>query len=165
VNVVVVGTGVVGAAVGYYLAEAGDRVVLVDRGDVGSGTSSRCEGDVLAVDKEPGYDADLTLASLRLLRELAERVGGFEYRQPGSYLVLGGDDEVELAEAWVNRHRAAGLALAFLDAAAVRRELPDIGPDGRARPGRPRADTRAGAGNHDPGRTRFGREAGRRHAS
>ncbi|MGC8487938.1 MAG: NAD(P)/FAD-dependent oxidoreductase [Clostridia bacterium] len=128
-RVLVIGAGVIGAAVTYYLQSAGARVTLVDRGDVGGGTSSRSDGNVLAIDKEPGYDGILALESQRLLADLAASLGPFEYRAPGSYLVLDSADELAAAESWVERERAFGLPIRFLDRKAVHDELPDLAPD------------------------------------
>jgi len=128
-RVAVVGAGVIGAAAAYYLQAAGAAVVVFDRGDVGGGTSSRCDGNILAIDKEPGYDGVLALRSQELLRELADSLGPFEYRAPGSYLVLDTEEEVETAERWVDQQRAFGAPVRFLDREAVHRELPDLAPD------------------------------------
>ena len=84
VRVIVVGAGVIGAATAYYLQTAGAEVTLFDRADVGGGTSSRSDGNVLAIDKEPGYDGVLALRSQELLAQLADDLGPFEYRAPGS---------------------------------------------------------------------------------
>ena len=76
-RVAVVGAGVIGAAIAYYLQTGGAQVTLFDRGDVGGGTSSRSDGNVLAIDKEPGYDGTLALASQDLLARLADDLGAF----------------------------------------------------------------------------------------
>lgn len=128
-SVIVVGAGVIGMAVAYHLSEAGARVLVLDRGDVGGGTSSRCDGNVLAIDKDPGYDGQLALRSQEILRDLAGRLGPMEYRAPGSYLICDNEEEVEPARAWVERQRAAGLPMRFLDRDAVHRLLPDVAQD------------------------------------
>jgi glycine/D-amino acid oxidase-like deaminating enzyme len=128
-TVVIVGGGVIGAASAYYLAEAGASVIVLDQGDVGGGTSSRCDGNVLAIDKEPGYDGQLALKSQELLADLAARLGPMEYRSPGSYLVCDNDEEVDPAREWVERQRAHGLPFRFLDRPAIHQALPDLAAD------------------------------------
>lgn len=129
VRAIVVGGGVIGSACAFYLTRAGARVTLVEAGALGSGTSSRCDGNVLAIDKNPGYDARMTLLSQALLHELSAVLGDMEYRRPGSYLVCDGDDEVEPARRWVEDNRASGLWLSFLDRAALHARLPDLAED------------------------------------
>ncbi len=87
-DVVVVGAGVVGAACAYYAARAGLHVVVVDRGTVAGGTSSRGEGNLLVSDKAPGPELDLTLCSLQLWHELGTVLGdGFELEPKGGLVV------------------------------------------------------------------------------
>ncbi len=128
-RVVVVGAGVIGAAITFVLARAGVRVTLVDRGPLGGGTSSRCDGNVLAIDKAPGYQGALARMSQDLLHAWVRDLGDIEYRRPGSYLVLAGADEVEPARAWVADQRRAGLDLRYLDATETHRALPALAPD------------------------------------
>lgn len=71
-DVVVIGAGIVGAACARELSGAGLSVVVVDRGDVASGTTGAGEGNILVSDKAPGPELDLALLSVALWRELAE---------------------------------------------------------------------------------------------
>lgn len=128
-RVVVVGAGVIGAAIAYVLTRARVPVTLVDRGPLGGGTSSRCDGNVLVVDKDPGYQGALARLSQDLLHAWAGNLGDIEYRRPGSYLALAGDDEVEPARAWVADQRREGLDFSYLEAAATHRVMPDLAAD------------------------------------
>jgi glycine/D-amino acid oxidase-like deaminating enzyme len=128
-RVVIVGAGVIGAACAHYLSQTGVQVTLVDRGDVGGGTSSRGDGNVLAIDKDPGFDSQMARVSQELLHILAQDIGPVEYRRPGSYLVLDNGDEIEPAKAWVAAQQEAGLPFAYLDGAAIHHHLPDLAED------------------------------------
>ncbi|MFC4565736.1 NAD(P)/FAD-dependent oxidoreductase [Nocardiopsis mangrovi] len=88
-DVVVIGAGVVGAACAYYCTAAGLRVAVVERGAVGGGTTSACEGNILVSDKEPGPELDLALLSARLWRDIAEDLGAaeLEYDAKGGVVV------------------------------------------------------------------------------
>jgi glycine/D-amino acid oxidase-like deaminating enzyme len=74
-RVVVVGAGIIGACVARAAVVAGCEVVVLDRGQVGSGTTSRGEGNVLVSDKPPGPELDLALASRRRWEDLGEELG------------------------------------------------------------------------------------------
>ncbi len=128
-HVIVVGAGVIGAASAHYLTQAGAHVTLIDQGDIGSGTSSRCDGNVLAIDKDPGFDSQMATVSQQLLHELAQELPYFEYRRPGSYLVCDNADEVEMAREWVRQQQAEGLPFAYLDYEAIHRHLPHLAED------------------------------------
>ena len=42
-DIAVIGAGVIGTSVAYHLTKAGMKVVLIEKGDLASGTSSRCD--------------------------------------------------------------------------------------------------------------------------
>ncbi|KRE41334.1 NAD(P)/FAD-dependent oxidoreductase [Knoellia sp. Soil729] len=74
-RVVVVGAGIIGACVARAAVVAGCEVVVLDRDQVGSGTTSRGEGNVLVSDKPPGPELDLALASRRRWQDLGDELG------------------------------------------------------------------------------------------
>jgi glycine/D-amino acid oxidase-like deaminating enzyme len=73
-DVVVVGAGIVGAAVARELAVRGVAVTLLDRGEVSSGTTGLGEGNVLLSDKVAGPELELARAGRDLFAELEERM-------------------------------------------------------------------------------------------
>ena len=73
-DVVVIGSGVIGASVAYYNAKEGLKVILVDKGDLAEGTSSKCDGNVLISDKEPGFDVKFAKASQDMFPGLSEEL-------------------------------------------------------------------------------------------
>ncbi len=62
-DVVVIGGGVIGTSVAYYLAKGGVDVLLVEKGRLGNGSSSGCDGFVIMQSKTPGPHLDMALAS------------------------------------------------------------------------------------------------------
>ena len=80
-EVVVVGAGIVGAAVARELAVRGVGVTLLDRGEVSGGTTGLGEGNVLCSDKDAGPELELARAGLALYDELEARLGD-EARDP-----------------------------------------------------------------------------------
>ncbi|KOG11273.1 NAD(P)/FAD-dependent oxidoreductase [Streptomyces viridochromogenes] len=118
-DVLVIGAGIVGAACAYYCATAGLRVSVVERGAIGSGTTSACEGNILVSDKEPGPELDLALLSSRLWRRIGEELvrSTIEYEAKGGVVVAGSPDSADGL-----RHLTAGQRTTGVDAV-------DIGPD------------------------------------
>ncbi|GAB3560398.1 NAD(P)/FAD-dependent oxidoreductase [Spelaeicoccus albus] len=86
---VVVGAGIVGAACAYYLSAAGIDVTVVDRGQIGAGTTSRGEGNILVSDKGPGPELELMRLSRTLWLDLAGDVGAaaIELERKGGLVV------------------------------------------------------------------------------
>ncbi|HYF93029.1 MAG TPA: FAD-dependent oxidoreductase [Symbiobacteriaceae bacterium] len=128
-EVVVVGGGIIGCAIAYYTAKAGLEVTLVERGELGGGTSSHCDGNILAIDKDPGFDSQMGLKSQELMRDLARELDDFEYRAPGSILVCENEQELEAARSWVDRQCAAGLPFRMLDRQDLKDDSPYFAPD------------------------------------
>lgn len=124
-EVTVIGGGIVGCAIAYYVAKAGMDCVLIEKNDIASGTSSRCDGNVTIVDKDPGFDSLMSLKSQELTVDLNKELDlPFEYRALGSLLVCENDMELEAAKEWVDIQNAAGLDFRLLDRADLREESP-----------------------------------------
>ncbi|MGP0579559.1 NAD(P)/FAD-dependent oxidoreductase [Paenibacillus peoriae] len=129
-DLVIVGGGIIGTAIAYYAAKSGMKVVLAERGEIAGGTSSRCDGNILAIDKEPGFDSRMSLVSQELVAELARELEDeFEYRAPGSILVCENDQEMQAAEQWVARQQQEGLPFRMLDQQNLREEWPHLAKD------------------------------------
>lgn len=88
-RVVVVGAGIVGASCALAAARAGCEVVVLERGQVGSGTTSRGEGNVLVSDKAPGPELDLALVSRSTWGRWAEELDpdAVEFEPKGGVVV------------------------------------------------------------------------------
>src|SRR5690625_2084505 len=107
-DVAIIGGGIMGSAIAYYASKAGLDCMLIEKNDIASGTSSRCDGNVTIVDKDPGFDSQMSLASQELTIELNKDLElPFEYRELGSILVCDNDAEMEAAEDWVKIQKDA----------------------------------------------------------
>lgn len=122
-DIVVIGGGIIGAAIAYYGSKAGLDITVLEKNELASGTSSRCDGNILAIDKDPGFDSQMSLKSQELVHKLSNDLEiPFEYRNPGSILVCENDAEMEAANQWVKRQQDAGLDFKMLDRQDLRNE-------------------------------------------
>jgi glycine/D-amino acid oxidase-like deaminating enzyme len=129
-EVVIIGGGIIGAAIAYYTAKAGLDVTVLERGELAGGTSSKCDGNILAIDKDPGFDSRMSLKSQQLVDDLSKELEyPFEYRAPGSILVCENEEEMEAAEQWVAKQKAFGLPFRMLDRMDIRAESPFFADD------------------------------------
>ena len=132
-RVVVIGAGAIGAACALALTEAGAEVVVIDRTGVAGETSSRCEGNILVSDKEPGPEADLAIEANRSWRALAERLDAervpgqpaTEFEAKGGIVVAfsGGADALR---SFARSQHGIGIRSEPLDAAALRAAEPHL---------------------------------------
>ena len=124
-EVVVVGAGIVGAAVARELAVRGVAVTLLDRGAVSSGTTGLGEGNVLCSDKDAGPELDLARAGLALYGELEERLGDeARIRRKGALIVH--PDAATWAAEPARLERIAAPGARLVDAAEVRELEPEL---------------------------------------
>ncbi|WP_368935867.1 NAD(P)/FAD-dependent oxidoreductase [Bacillus sp. SH8-8] len=129
-DVLIIGGGIIGCSIAYYTSKYGRDVTIIEKGEFVSGTSSRCDGNILAIDKDPGFDSQMSLVSQKLVTDLSEELEhSFEYRAPGSILVCESDEEMEAAQQWVNRQKEAGLPFRMLDRQDIRGESPFFAED------------------------------------
>lgn len=135
-KVVVIGAGAIGAACTLALAEAGAEVVVIDRAGVAGETSSRCEGNILVSDKEPGPEAELAIEANRAWRTLAERLDAervpgqpaTEFEAKGGIVVAFGAG-AEALRSFALSQRAIGIRSDALDARALREAEPHLSPE------------------------------------
>lgn len=129
-EVAIIGGGIVGSAIAYYLAKAGVDTMLIEKKDIASGTSSRCDGNITIVDKDPGFDSQMSLVSQELTVDLTKDLQiPFEYRALGSILVCDSDEEMEAAAEWVKTQSEAGLKFNLLDREDIQQESPYFADD------------------------------------
>lgn len=129
-DVLIIGGGIIGCSIAYYTSKYGRDVTIIEKGEFVSGTSSRCDGNILAIDKDPGFDSQMSLVSQKLVTDLSEELEhSFEYRAPGSILVCESDEEMEAAQQWGNRQKEAGLPFRMLDRQDIREESPFFAED------------------------------------
>ncbi|EOP10576.1 MULTISPECIES: NAD(P)/FAD-dependent oxidoreductase [Bacillus] len=129
-DVLIIGGGIIGCSIAYYTSKYGRDVTIIEKGEFVSGTSSRCDGNILAIDKDPGFDSQMSLVSQKLVTDLSEELEhSFEYRAPGSILVCESDEEMEAAQQWVNRQKEVGLPFRMLDRQDIREESPFFADD------------------------------------
>ncbi|MCR8644762.1 FAD-binding oxidoreductase [Paenibacillus sp. N1-5-1-14] len=129
-EVAIIGGGIVGSSIAYFLGKMGVDVTVIEKGELASGTSSRCDGNILAIDKDPGFDSQMSLVSQQIIHELSQDLTRkFEYRAPGSILVCETDEEMDAAKQWVDRQKALGLSFRMLDRQDILDESPYFADD------------------------------------
>ncbi len=124
-DVVIVGAGVIGAAIAFHLTRRGVRPLLIEKEDPAAGSSGACDGLILLQSKKPGLHLELALESRRRFEELAAELGAeIEFRTTGGLCLI--EDEAELAamRRSVAEQRACGLAVELIAGEEVRRREP-----------------------------------------
>jgi len=128
-DAIVVGGGVIGASCAYFLAKAGLKVGLFEKGDIASGASGACEGGITAHDHQPGYDANLTIISNKMYKELLKELDwDIEYSEKGSISVIETEDELKFTLDRMKQQLACGLPVRFVDQDELYQQEPLLAP-------------------------------------
>jgi glycine/D-amino acid oxidase-like deaminating enzyme len=127
-DAIVVGAGVVGAAVADALSVEGIRVTVVDASFAGGGTTAAGMGHIVVMDDSEEQFA-LTSYSRRLLDEIRGDVSAqAEYERCGTLWVAEDDEQLEIVHAKQEFYAGRGVRAEILDAAALREAEPNLRP-------------------------------------
>lgn len=115
-DVVVIGGGVIGASVAYHLSRKKVQVVLLEKDDFVSGTSSACDGMIFLQSKKPGVHLEAALASRRRFDTLPEEMGlEIEFRSGGGMILIRNEAELQAMQRLVADQRRTGLKVDLLE--------------------------------------------------
>jgi sarcosine oxidase subunit beta len=108
-EVVVVGGGVMGTSAAFHLAEAGADVLLLERAELASGSTSKAAGGVRAQFSDP-LNIAVGLRSLEAFERFAERPGAeIDLHRVGYLFLLDRSEDVAAFEASVALQNALGV--------------------------------------------------------
>ncbi|HET8746604.1 MAG TPA: FAD-dependent oxidoreductase [Ramlibacter sp.] len=136
-EVIVVGGGVVGAAIAFGIARTGSPVTVLDQGDIAHRASRGNFGLVWMQSKGDGFPPYARWAReavehwAPLAKELLERTGiDVALQQSGGYWIGFSDAEMRARETMLEKLRPMGRGIPYemLDRAALKQRLPAIGP-------------------------------------
>src|SRR6516225_7737089 len=118
--VVVIGGGVMGTSAAFHLAEAGVDVVLVERGSLGGGSTSRAAGGVRTSFSD-ALNVEIARRSLDAFRDFGRRPGWeIDLKQVGYLFILSRESDVQEFERSVALQNEQGLDSRMLTPDEVR---------------------------------------------
>ncbi|MFL5587338.1 MAG: glycine oxidase ThiO [Ktedonobacteraceae bacterium] len=135
-DVVIIGGGVIGCAIAYYLRQSGVDVTVVDKGEIGTQASSAAAGLLAPLGSlsGPGPFADLLLASWAmfpsLVAELEDASGvHLEYEQTGSLRIVRNPKNTSNLRKRMNEWKPLGLQMHWLSGEKARQREPLLATD------------------------------------
>jgi sarcosine oxidase, subunit beta len=130
-GVVVVGGGVIGTSIAFHLAEAGvPEVVLIERDQLASGSTSKAAGGVRAQFSDP-LNIQLGARSLRAFADFGARPGQeIDFRRVGYLFLLSQPEDVTTFERSIELQHQLGVPSRLIDPGEARRLSPAIDTGG-----------------------------------
>ena len=128
VDVVVIGGGATGSGVAWDLALRGLRVMLVEKGDLSSGTSGRYHGLLHSGARYATSDTE-TARDCMTENVIVRRILAGSVDDTGGMFVLLPGDDPSFVEKWIAGCRAAGISIRELTRAQAREKEPSLNPE------------------------------------
>jgi len=120
-EIVIIGGGVIGSAIAYFLSKAGRDVVLLERGGVGGEASVANGAFVWTSTRRPGIDLTLALASIEVHKQFLDELDDeIEYRRPGGMIIIEHEKQIPKMEAFRKEREEVGFILRPIDAKEAR---------------------------------------------
>ncbi len=124
-DVVVIGGGVAGVMTAWFLAKAGQKVVLCEKGRIAGEQSGRNWGWIRKQGRDPA-ELPMMIESQEIWRGLeAEAEADFGFREAGVLYIGNGPEDMAQYEAWMAHARAHGLDTHLLTKTALEARLPN----------------------------------------
>lgn len=128
-DIIIIGGGVIGSAIAYYLARQGIRPVLLEQGDICSGTSGACDKAISMQSKNPGLHLSMALSSSAMFVHLAEELGcDIDYHRFGGMIVIENEKQLAVMKSFVSRQQALGLPVSLISIDEARKHQPALSP-------------------------------------
>jgi glycine oxidase len=135
-DVVIIGGGVIGCSIAYYLRRSGVDVTVLDSGEIGAQASGAAAGLLAPLGPLPGPGAlaDLVLASWKMFPALVQELEAasdlsLEYEQTGALRIVRGAKNISNLSKRLRAWQPLGLEMHWLDATAIHQREPILAAD------------------------------------
>jgi len=123
----IVGGGIIGTSIAYYLSKQGADVILIEKGDIASGSSGSCSGAVMMQSKGLGPKFQLALESRKILKKLSDELSeDIEYQEEGGMIVAENDEELNYITTLAKSQKELGLPVEILNSKQFKEKQPAL---------------------------------------
>ena len=126
-DVLIIGAGIIGCSIAYYLAKEGVETVIIEKDDIASGSSGACDGFIFLQSKTPGIHLKMALQSAKFYENLTSELGHkLEYRKCGSMVVAENQEELDYLRNLAIRQQKEGLDVQVVSATKACSKVPHL---------------------------------------
>ncbi|MBP2079259.1 NAD(P)/FAD-dependent oxidoreductase [Oceanobacillus polygoni] len=128
-DVVIIGGGVIGTSIAYRLA-GNHKVILIEKGEIGAGTSGSCDKAIFLQSKKPGFPIKLAQASRMVYENLEEELGmKIEFQKNGGMIVIENESHLDFMRKFVKQQNKAGINVKLVDQKEALAFQPCLSPE------------------------------------
>ena len=125
-DVVIIGAGIIGVSVAYFLAREGYDVCVVDKNVVGQESTGRCAGNI-GQSHRPPADLPIVMRAVEIWKKLSESSDlDFEYRQHGNLRLAVNEEHAQSLKEMVEREQKLGIDCRFISKEETRFIVPHV---------------------------------------
>ena len=129
-DVVIIGGGVIGSAIAYYLTKRGKKVILLEKKYLVNGSSGACDQGVLLQSKAPNEHLVLGIYSLEMFKKLEQELGRkLEFVQKGYLVLIESEPELKVMQEIVQKQNELGLPSKIITKEEALAMQPGLNPD------------------------------------
>jgi len=124
-EVVIIGGGIIGVSIAYYLAKKGvEQVLLLERGMMGEGSTGRCAGGI-RTQFSTRINMEFSMLSLKVFNGFQQEFGVDPEFHPTGYLFMAGDQsQMDILRANARLIRSMDLRVELLEPDEIRNRWP-----------------------------------------
>lgn len=127
VDTIVIGGGIIGCSIAYYLAKEGKEVLVIEKEGIGEGTSSSCDGFVYLQTKKPGIQMEMALESSNMYAKLSEELDyNVHYERPGGLVLIETQEQLEVMKQLVEKQKKCGIEVEIISGEEARKMEPTL---------------------------------------
>jgi glycine/D-amino acid oxidase-like deaminating enzyme len=128
-EVLIIGGGVIGTSIAYYLTKQGIKPTLLESRDICAGTSGACDKAISMQSKNPGLHLDLALESAAMFAGLGDELAAdLDYHRCGGMIAIENARQLAIMEKFVERQKSHGLPVDIIGIEEARRRQPALSP-------------------------------------
>lgn len=127
-EVIVIGGGIIGTAITYYLAKAGKDVLLLERNELAFGSAGASDGMLAYTSKKPGVHLEMAMKSGKMYETLGEELDadlGY-HGYCGGYFAIEEQAHWDVVAKVAEEQRAGGLDIRMLEIKEARKLEPAL---------------------------------------
>lgn len=128
-DVVIIGGGITGLSIAYYLTSAKKKVLLLERKEFGAGASSACDDMIFLQSKKPGIMLTLALESLDLYHQLEKELPfPLDLETRGGMVLIEKQEQLPIMTEFVRQQKELGLKVDILEKKEFKKYQPHVSP-------------------------------------